>query len=132
MTNAEARSSKSFSPRKREGSLRQTAQDVHFDSHRAPELLSITCLQPLSRCSLTLIASSFSLESVVFLCFPPSFSPCVLSFSTLVYWPFRTRLNSLIRAAVFLLSSAFVYIPMLCHRSSSLAFCFISLKPLFF
>ena len=41
----------------------------------------ITCIQPLSRFSLTLLASSFFSESVVvFSLFPPSFSPCVLCF----------------------------------------------------
>ena len=76
----------------------------------------ITCIQPLSRCSLTLLASSFFSESVVvdLSLFSPSFSPCVLSFLSLVYWPFRTRL--LACHFVFLLSSAFVCIPMLCHR----------------
>ena len=38
MTNAEARFSKSLRPRKPEGSLGRTAQDVHLDSHTAPEL----------------------------------------------------------------------------------------------
>ena len=38
MTNAEARFSKSLPPRKPEGSLGRTAQDVHLDSHTAPEL----------------------------------------------------------------------------------------------
>ena len=38
MTNAEARFNKSLLPRKPEGSLGQTAQDVHLDSHTAPEL----------------------------------------------------------------------------------------------
>ena len=60
----------------------------------------ITCIQLLSRCSLTLLASSFCSESVVvvFSLFSPSFSPCVLSFLSLAYWPFRTRF--LIRAAI--------------------------------
>ena len=77
----------------------------------------ITCIQPLSHCSLTLLASSFFSKSVVvvFSLFSPSFSPCVLSFLSLVYWSFRTRLLAcLIRAAI--LSSAFVYIPTLFHR----------------
>ena len=41
----------------------------------------IKCIQPLSRCSLTLLASTFFSESVVvvFSLFSPSFSPCVLS-----------------------------------------------------
>ena len=38
MTNAEARFSISLRPRKPEGSLGRTAQDVHLDSHTAPEL----------------------------------------------------------------------------------------------
>ena len=33
MTNAEARFNKSLRPRKPEGSLGRTAQDVHLDSH---------------------------------------------------------------------------------------------------
>ena len=38
MTNAEARFTKSLRPRKPEGSLGRTAQDVHLDSHTAREL----------------------------------------------------------------------------------------------
>ena len=38
MANAEARFNKSLRPRKPEGSLGRTAQDVHLDSHTAPEL----------------------------------------------------------------------------------------------
>ena len=38
VTNAEARCNKSLRPRKPEGSLGRTAQDVHLDSHTAPEL----------------------------------------------------------------------------------------------
>ena len=38
MTNAEARFNKSLRPRKPEGSLGRTDQDVHLDSHTAPEL----------------------------------------------------------------------------------------------
>ena len=38
MTNAETRFNNSFRPRKPEGSLGRTAQDVHLDSHTAPEL----------------------------------------------------------------------------------------------
>ena len=38
MTNAKARFNNSLRPRKPEGSLRRTAQDVHLDSHTAPEL----------------------------------------------------------------------------------------------
>ena len=42
MTNAEARFNNSLRPRKPEGSLGRTAQDVHLDSHTAPnyELLA--------------------------------------------------------------------------------------------
>ena len=42
MTNAEARCNKSLRPRKPEGSLGRTAQDVHLDSHTAPELCATT------------------------------------------------------------------------------------------
>ena len=45
MTNAEARCNKSLRPRKPEGSLGRTAQDVHLDSHTAPEL-SLAAVQP--------------------------------------------------------------------------------------
>ena len=38
MTNAEAQFNKSLRPRKPEGLLGRTAQDVHLDSHTAPEL----------------------------------------------------------------------------------------------
>ena len=38
MTNAKAWFNKSLHPRKPEGSLGWTAQDVHLDSHTAPEL----------------------------------------------------------------------------------------------
>jgi len=38
VTSAEARCNKSLRPRKPEGSLGRTAQDVHLDSHTAPEL----------------------------------------------------------------------------------------------
>ena len=40
MTNAEAQFNKSLRPRKPEGSLGQTAQDGHLNSHTAPELWS--------------------------------------------------------------------------------------------
>ena len=42
MTNAEARFNNSLRPRKPEGSLGRTAQDVHLDSHTAPELCTET------------------------------------------------------------------------------------------
>ena len=38
VTNAKAQFNKSLCPRKPEGSLRRTAQDVHLDSRTAPEL----------------------------------------------------------------------------------------------
>ena len=38
VTNAEARFNKSLRSRKPEGLLGRTAQDVHLDSHTAPEL----------------------------------------------------------------------------------------------
>ena len=38
MTNAEAWFNKSLRPRKPEGSLGRTAQDVHLDSHTAPAM----------------------------------------------------------------------------------------------
>ena len=41
MTNAAARFNKSLRPRKPEGSLGRTAQDVHLDSHTAPELRQV-------------------------------------------------------------------------------------------
>ena len=41
MTNAEARFNNSLRPRKPEGSLGRTAQDVHLDSHTAPELSTV-------------------------------------------------------------------------------------------
>ena len=61
----------------------------------------ITCIQPLFRCSLTLLASSFFSESVVVFSFPLLFHPAFFHFLSLVYWPFRTRLIAgLIRAAI--------------------------------
>ena len=42
MTNAEARFNNSLRPRKPEGSLGRTAQDVHLDSHTAPELWCVS------------------------------------------------------------------------------------------
>ena len=64
----------------------------------------ITRVQPLSRCSLTFLASSFFSESVVVLFFCPFlFFSTMRSFFflSLAYWPFRTRLLAcLIRAAI--------------------------------
>ena len=48
MTNAEARFNKSLRPRKPEGSLGRTAQDVHLDSPTAPEL----CADGAMKCCL--------------------------------------------------------------------------------
>ena len=45
MTNAETRFNKTLRPRKPEGSLGRTAQDVHLDSHTAPELCARLFLQ---------------------------------------------------------------------------------------
>ena len=53
MPSAEARFSKSLRPRKPEGSLGWTAQDVHLDSHTAPKL----CSPPLSGDTVILAAS---------------------------------------------------------------------------
>ena len=44
MTSAEARFNKSLRPQTPEGSLGRTAQDVHLDSHTAPELCWIELL----------------------------------------------------------------------------------------
>ena len=49
MTNAEARFNKSLRPRKPEGSLGQTAQDIHLDSHTAPERVAFRQGGPLPR-----------------------------------------------------------------------------------
>ena len=53
MTNAEARFNKSLRPRKPEGSLGRTAQDVHLDSHTAPELWLLLCTGRPSHSKLT-------------------------------------------------------------------------------
>ena len=64
----------------------------------------ITCIQPLSRCSLTLLASSFFSESVIVV-FSLFFNIFSSSFFSLAYWPFRTRLLAcLIRAAILYFS----------------------------
>ena len=50
MTNAEARFNNSLRPRKPEGSLGRTAQDVHLDSHTATKLCySCNCSGPFMR-----------------------------------------------------------------------------------
>ena len=65
-----------------------------------------TCIQHLSRCSQTFLASSFFSESVFCFVwfFPSSLPPCVntfLNFISLAYLPFRTRLLAcLIWAAI--------------------------------
>ena len=54
MTSAEARFSNSLCPRKPEGLLGRTAQDVHLDSHTAPELtteVTIYIYTPPGMCS---------------------------------------------------------------------------------
>ena len=45
MTNAEARFNNSLRPRKPEGSLGRTAQDVHLDSHTVPELCNMMMMK---------------------------------------------------------------------------------------
>ena len=82
----------------------------------------ITCIQPLSPCSLTLLASSFFSESVfVFTLFSPSFPPWLLSLLSLVHWPFRTRLLAcLIRAAILYFS---------CRLHLFTSRCFVSGSP---
>ena len=55
MTNAEERFSKSLRPRKPEGSLGRTAQDVHLDSHTAPELWELSTELSLFILSLVLL-----------------------------------------------------------------------------
>ena len=54
VTNAEAQFNKSLRPRKPEGSLGRTAQDVHLDSHTAPELWTcpiaeVVFMEPVSK-----------------------------------------------------------------------------------
>ena len=75
----------------------------HVYSACVPLLADITCLLFLFRKCCCLF---FSL-------FPFFFTMQPFFFPSLVYWPFRTRL---LACPVFLLSSAFVYIPTLCHR----------------
>ena len=83
----------------------------------------ITWIQPLSRCSLTLLASPFFSESGVFVLslLYPSFSPCVLSFLSLAFWPFCTHwLACLIRAAILYFS---------CHLHLFTSQCFVIGSP---
>ena len=58
MTNAEARFNKSLRPRKPEGSLGRTAQDVHLDSHTAPEL----CFDQVQEAALEFFCSVLRLD----------------------------------------------------------------------
>ena len=55
VTNAEARFNNSLRPRKPEGSLGRTAQDVHLDSHTAPEVCAVfdELMLNVLRCHLT-------------------------------------------------------------------------------
>ena len=55
VTNAEARFNKSLRPRKPEGSLGRTAQDVHLDSHTAPELC---CLESTVHTEIVILFST--------------------------------------------------------------------------
>ena len=55
MTNAEARFNKSLRPRKPDGSLGRTAEDVHLDSHTAPELWPTEYNQRLFICTVFFI-----------------------------------------------------------------------------
>ena len=65
---------------------------------------------------------------VVFSLFSLTFSPCVLSFLSLVYWPFRTRLLAcLIREAILYFScrlhlSSVVLISVLLYQSAAFVF----------
>ena len=66
MTNAEARFNNSLRPRKPEGSLGRTAQDVHLNSHTAPELCSrlVTDNSNYTRHTKTFIKETFVIASV--------------------------------------------------------------------
>ena len=79
----------------------------------------ITCIQPLSRCSLTLLASSFFSESVVVVL---SVSPFFFTMRSFFFiFGLLAISNPLVSLPdygshfVVLLSSAFVYIPILSH-----------------
>ena len=58
MTNAEARFNKSLRPRKPEGSLGRRAQDVHLDSHTAPELWTLRFVRSFCFCLMSSDAKS--------------------------------------------------------------------------
>ena len=85
-----------------------------------PSCTRITCIQPLSRCSLTLLAFTLFSESVVVF----SLFPLLLHHAFFYFFIFGllaisyplVSLPDLGSYFQFLLLSAFVYIPMLCHR----------------
>ena len=65
MTNAEARFNNSLRPRKPEGSLGRRAQDVHLDSHTAPELCWFNKVQNLiNRRTVSVTTSGFMVKIV--------------------------------------------------------------------
>ena len=71
MTNAEARFNNSLRPRKPEGSLGRTAQDVHLDSHTAPELWAMRSSVMMCSFHVPLIqvcSQMFISENVFFSC----------------------------------------------------------------
>ena len=65
MTNAEARFNKSLRPRKPEGSLGRTAQDVHLDSHTAPELRTTKIKQGVSFTAASKVYTSTNKTTIV-------------------------------------------------------------------
>ena len=65
MTNAEAWFNKSLRPRKPEGSLGRTAQDVHLDSHTAPELSASVYNLLVFVCTGTPMANLIALLSIL-------------------------------------------------------------------
>ena len=83
--------------------------------------VSILC--PIARRQFLSLPSFW--KGFLFVCFSSSLSPCVSSFLSLAYWSFHTHLPDLGSHFAFVFLSAFVYIPMLCRRSSWLAICFI-------
>ena len=105
MTNAEARFNKSLRPRKPEGSLGRTAQDVHLDSHTAPELCKADVKQvsaktvqlivwfPVGVCTSVVCAGSFTLSERPYL----SLSPYQTSFFKTACRPNeQTRYNTVL------------------------------------
>ena len=79
MTNAEAWCNKSLRPRKPEGSLGRTAQDVHLDSHTAPELCPSTVPIPRSYSFFVCLFLGGGFLFFPFLFFYPSISPVARS-----------------------------------------------------